>query len=99
MNRPRGGPASIEQPRRWDGCGRSCSATSRYALAEVYVDDCADRPLSAFHALINQARRDGGVAAVAVPTGDDLSCNAFARRELWTRLERETGLPVHVIER
>ena len=70
-----------------------------YALAEVFVDDSADRPLSAFHALINQAKQDNQVAAVAVPTGDDLSRNAFARRELWIRLERETGLPVHVIER
>jgi hypothetical protein len=70
-----------------------------YALAEVFVDDSADRPLCAFHALINQARRDHEVSAVAVATGDDLSPNPFARRELWVRPERETRVPVHVIER
>ena len=70
-----------------------------YALAEVFVDDTPDRPLSAFHALINHTRRDTEVAAVAIPTGDDLGWNGQARRELWTRLERETGVPVHIVER
>ncbi len=92
------GTPAAEVARRWRLL-TDYAEQEGYALAEVYVDANADRPLSSFHALIAQARRDGEVSVVAIPTGNDLGNDAFARRELWARLRRETGLPVHVVER
>lgn len=91
------GTSRSEVGRRWRVLA-DYAEREGYVLAKVFVDTDADRQLCAFQALIAEARGDNRVTAVAVPTGNDLSHDVFARRELRTRLERETGLPVHVVE-
>jgi hypothetical protein len=73
------------------------AAREGFALAEVYVDDDVNRPDSALVALIAAATR-GGVAAVAVPTLEDLGRLPRVRRLWRERLQREAGVRVLVVE-
>jgi hypothetical protein len=68
-----------------------------FALGEVFVERDADRPCSALAALICAARRSG-VAAVAVPTTDDLGRLPRVRWLMRYRLEREAGVRVLVVQ-
>jgi hypothetical protein len=67
-----------------------------YTLAEVYVEADENRPCSALSELIHAVRRWDG-AAIAVPELGDLGSNEDVRRELRTRLRRETGVPLLVL--
>jgi hypothetical protein len=67
-----------------------------FALGEVFVERDVDRPCSALAALISAARRSG-VAAVAVPTTDDLGRLPRVRWLMRYRLEREAGVRVLVV--
>jgi len=67
-----------------------------FALGEVFVERDVDRPCSALAALIAAARRSP-VAAVAVPTTDDLGRLPRVRWLMRYRLEREAGVRVLVV--
>jgi hypothetical protein len=67
-----------------------------FALAEVFVERDIDRPSSALTALIFAARRSE-VAAVAVPTTNDLGRLPRVRWLMRYRLEREAGVRVLVV--
>ena len=69
-----------------------------FALGEIFVERDANHPSSALTALISAARRSG-VAAVAVPTDEDLGRLPRVRRLMRTRLEREAGVQVLVVTR
>ena len=68
-----------------------------FALAEIFAEADESRPYYALCALIDACRRID-VAAVVVPTLSDLGMNAVAQVELRQRLQRETGVPVLVVE-
>ena len=68
-----------------------------FALTQVFVDRDLNRPLSALGVLIQTARRLE-VSAVAVPSGRDLGSTPEVARELRSRLEREAGVRVLVVE-
>jgi hypothetical protein len=67
-----------------------------FALGEVFVERDINRPSSALTALIFAARR-AEVAAVAVPTANDLGRLPRVRWLMRYRLEREAGVQVLVV--
>jgi hypothetical protein len=67
-----------------------------FALGEVFVERDINRPSSALTALIFAARRSE-VAAVAVPTTNDLGRLPRVRWLMRYRLEREAGVRVLVV--
>lgn len=75
----------------------SFSNREGYALAEIFAEADENRPYSALTAMIEACRRIE-VAAVAVPSLGDLGLNAAAQVELRERLQRETGVPVLIVE-
>jgi hypothetical protein len=73
------------------------AAREGFALTEIYVERDPNRPCSALTALIEAARRDS-IAAVAVPTLDDLGRLPRVRRIMRDRLQRDAGVRVLVVE-
>jgi hypothetical protein len=73
------------------------TAREGFALTQVFVEQEPNRPCSALVALIEAVRR-GGIAAVAVPTLEDLGRLPRVRRLMRDRLQREAGVRVLVVE-
>jgi hypothetical protein len=67
-----------------------------FALGVIFTDVAYGR-MAAFEALLN-AVRAGGVAAVGVPTRDDLSPMPRMREAMRLRLENVGGVPVVVVQ-
>jgi len=68
-----------------------------YALTDVFLESAEENSFAALTAVIESARNPE-VAAIAVPTSTDLGPMPRAQQETRQRLERESGVPVMVVD-
>lgn len=69
-----------------------------YALFQIFIEHDMNKPTSALVALIDTAKRDPSVAAIAVPSPSDLGRQARVQRLMKARIEFETHVPVLIVE-
>lgn len=69
-----------------------------YALSHVFIEPDGLRPTSALPVLIASALRCGA-RAIGVPTPEDLGRDSKAQELMRHRIERDTCLPVVIVQR